>query len=72
VSAARSYLLDFLAAGGTVATIAAPAAYAPSLLTVEGITEAMLIEPRIDRPGLLVITDTSGVETVATLPAEVP
>jgi len=72
VSAARSYLLDFIATGGTVATIAAPSAYAPSLLTVEGITEAMLVEPRIDRPGLLVITDASGAETVAILPAEVP
>ena len=72
MNAARSYLLDFIAACGTVATIAAPSAYAPSLLTVEGITEAMLVEPRIDRPGVLVIADASGAETVAILPAEVP
>jgi hypothetical protein len=32
----------------------------------------MLIEPRVDRPGVLVITDASGAETVAILPAEVP
>ena len=72
MSGAQSYVLDYLAAGGTVATIAAPSAYAASLLTVEGVTEAMLIEPRADRPGLLVITDAIGAETVATLPAEVP
>lgn len=72
MNGAASYVLDYMAAGGTVATIAVPAAYAASLLTLEGVTVEMLIEPRVDRPGVLVITDASGAETVAILPAEVP